>query len=484
MSILDTIHVSEPDDSNENTPKRSIADKLVDIAADRFEFNTSLEGDAFALPIAGPRVPLMLRGGGSLRGALAAAYLKDHGKAPTSQGLADAMLVLEGFALDADPVPLFQRVARIDDTVVIDLGRPGSAACIVITPEGWAVTDTPPAGVLFRRSKLTAPLPLPALPGDLGALRRLLHVDDSGWALIVGWLVAAFIADLPHPVLRLGGEQGASKSTTAKMLLGLIDPSPAPLRRSPRDDEELLHYMRTSHALAIDNVSAIPLWLSDALCRASTGDGIVKRQLYTDSDIVVYAFRRCVILTGIAVSAVQGDLIDRLVSVDLERIDEEHRRLDSAVTAEYEAVRPQVFAALLTMVSSVLRVAPQVKLSGLPRMADYAHILACIDDVYDLGAFDSYMRMYDTAFEDAIDGNLVAHAVVEFMTGRTEWTGTASELHEMMTPSMPPKGWPRTVHHFGNDLTRAQTILRAAGLEFARSRRAGGVREITLTRTR
>src|SRR5215471_21602661 len=33
------------------------------------------------------------------------------------------------------------------------------------------------------------------------------------------------------------------------------------------------------------NVSAVPDWLSDTLCRAVTGDGDVGRQLYTDAGL-------------------------------------------------------------------------------------------------------------------------------------------------------------------------------------------------------
>jgi hypothetical protein len=37
--------------------------------------------------------------------------------------------------------------------------------------------------------------------------------------------------------------------------------------------------------------------VSDTLCKAVTGDGIVERALHTDDDINIITFRRCVILT-------------------------------------------------------------------------------------------------------------------------------------------------------------------------------------------
>lgn len=60
--------------------------------------------------------------------------------------------------------------------------------------------------------------------------------------------------------------------------------------------------------VALDNVSLIEPWLSDALCRAVTGDGLVRRALYTNSDVSVLAFRRAVLLNGISLAGLRGDL--------------------------------------------------------------------------------------------------------------------------------------------------------------------------------
>ena len=76
-----------------------------------------------------------------------------------------------------------------------------------------------------------------------------------------------------------------------------------------------------SWVVALDNLSGIPPWLSDSLCRAVTGDGSVKRALYTDAGLSIVSFRRCVIVNGIDVGAVRPDLGERLAVVDLKRID-------------------------------------------------------------------------------------------------------------------------------------------------------------------
>ena len=101
----------------------------------------------------------------------------------------------------------------------------------------------------------------------------LLNVTADTWPLALGWELAGFVPDIPHPILLLGGQQGTGKSTAAKKLIGVLDPSPADLRSYPRDVETWAISAAGSWAVAIDNVSTIPDWLSDSLCKAVTGDG-------------------------------------------------------------------------------------------------------------------------------------------------------------------------------------------------------------------
>ena len=159
----------------------------------------------------GPAIALMFRGRDALRSKLAKSYRQRFGKTPTASALADALTTLEGEALDADPEAVAIRVAQLpsdgsDDLdgrtqtslsgVVLDLGD-ASGQAVVVTPNGYTVVERSP--VLFRRTALTGVLPVPAKAGDLNALRGLLNVTDESWPLVVGWLVAACIPDIPQP---------------------------------------------------------------------------------------------------------------------------------------------------------------------------------------------------------------------------------------------------------------------------------------------
>ena len=62
---------------------------------------------------------------------------------------------------------------------------------------------------------------------------------------------------LPHPILTLFGEQGTAKSTLTKRLVSLVDPSPVPVRKPPKDGEAWISAAQGSYVVGLDNLSSI-----------------------------------------------------------------------------------------------------------------------------------------------------------------------------------------------------------------------------------
>jgi hypothetical protein len=115
-------------------------------------------------------------------------------------------------------------------------------------------------------------LPIPTRGGSLDELRPFVNVaDEADWKLIVSWVVQALRPRGPYPVLVLHGEQGSAKSTTARVLRALVDPRTPAVRSMPRSDHDLMIAAQNAWLLALDNISHLPQWLSDALCRLATG---------------------------------------------------------------------------------------------------------------------------------------------------------------------------------------------------------------------
>lgn len=441
----------------------SAATQLTRIARDRYTFGVSDTGEPYALPVDGPRIVRMMRGGsGSLRAELASTFLEEHDTPPSQQALADALTALEGLALAAPPKALALRVADSHGALWLDLGDE-SGDVVKITAAGWNIVSEAP--ILHRRTALTAALPRPCEAGDVGALWSLLNVAPADRAVLLGFLVAALMPDLPHPILLITGEQGTGKSTGSKVIASVVDPSPVQLRKPPRDLDSWTTAAVGSHVVAVDNLSSLPDWLSDALCRASTGDGDVRRRLYTDGDLHVVSFRRVVVLNGIDLGAVRDDLADRLVTVDLQRIEDNRREPDADLTKRWEQVAPLILGGLLDLTAQVLDVLPGVHLERSPRMADFARVLAAVDRINGTDGMGRYRALAGELASDAVTSDPVLSALTSTVT--TPWEGVASDLLDLLAATLgdsrTPKGWPSGARALTSLLKRRAPSLRRVG---------------------
>ncbi len=444
-------------------PKLSVATRLVALAQDGYRFAETPAGEPFAVPLTGPRVVRMLRGGtDSLRAELADRYFQASGRAAPQQALADALLVLEGRARHGKAEPLALRVAQADGALWLDLGGEDARA-VRVDRDGWQVRESAP--VLFRRTALTGVLPEPASGGTLAELWALLNVAEVDRPVVAAVLVAMLLDNIPHPVVLLVGEQGSGKSTAALVLAGLLDPSPAQLRKAPRDVESWTTAAAGSWVVAVDNLSALPDWLSDALCRAVTGDGDVRRRLYSDGDLHVVAFRRCVLLNGIDLGAVRDDLADRLVTVGLDRIPDRTRRKDADLARQWAATHPRVLGAVLDLTVRVLWALPAVELPDPPRMADFAFVLAAVDAVLGTDGLARYRALAGELAADAASADPVLTAIAQRIT--SSFTGTAAELLTAITPTddgwRPGRDWPKSPRALTGLLRRRAPSLRRLG---------------------
>jgi hypothetical protein len=431
-----------------------------------------------------------------LRGWLTREFYQKHGKPPASQGMQDALSLLEARArFDSPESQVYARIAPHGDGIYIDLCNDKWEA-VEIRPQGWKVVQNPP--VRFCRSRGMQLLPIPVPGGSVAPLRDLINIGDArNWMLLLSWLVAALRPKGPYPVLVLLGEQGSAKSTTARLIRGLIDPAAASLRTPPREERDLMIAANNSWVMAFDNLSGLPQWLSDALCRLATGGGFATRELYTDTDEVILDLTRPVILNGIDHLTERPDLAERAIILQLPRIDEHARRDEAQLYADYERDRPQILGALFAAISAALARLPNIKLNRKPRLADFALWATAAEGELGFAPGD-FMRAYDgnraEAIQETLESDPVSAAIIELISRNKEpdffWAETTGELLKTLEPlayeAAKSPAWPKSPRALSGQLRRLVTFLREAGIEISlpdpRKRSSGGRRPLTITR--
>jgi SAM-dependent methyltransferase len=258
------------------------------------------------------------------------------------------------------------------------------------------------------------------------------------------------------------------KTTAGEVTSQVIDPSPVPRRKPPKDSEGWITAASGSWTVMLDNLSHIPPWFSDTLCRAATGEGDVRRRLYSDSDLQVFSFRRCVVITGISLGALQGDLGRRLILVDMEPMAEGEFREEPAMKAAFAAAHPRLLGALFDVAAKVLAVLPDTPPVGETSMASFARILKAFDTVTGEHTLDTYLAQSSGIQERVVEDDPFASALVSFVTERKTWTGTAGALATELEPDDAKKAlkdWPKTGVAVSGALRRVGASLRTVNVD-------------------
>jgi hypothetical protein len=475
------------DSKKSGKPKQ--ADLLIALAQGAELFHTA-NGTPFAdVKVGDHRETWNVRHKG-FRRWLARRFFKETGGAPSSEALQAALNVIEARAHFDGPLrEVWVRVGGQDGKIYIDLVDDTWRA-IEIAADGWHVIAEPP--VRFRRAAGMKPLPLPVSGGSINLLRRFLNVaHDEEFILAVAWLLACFRERGPYPVLLVNGEQGSAKSTFCALVRSLIDPNSAPLRALPREDRDLFIAANNGHVLAFDNVSGMQSWISDTLCRLSTGGGFAVRKLYSDTDEELFDASRPTILNGIDSVITRPDLADRAIFLALDPIADTERKPEHEILAAFEREQPLIIGALLDGIARGLRELPRTRLDRFPRMADFAKwAAACESAFWPAGTFAAaYRDNRADIVSDVLDADPVASAVIAFMEAQKGVvTQTASfllgALGEIVnTQQRKSKAWPDTPRALSSRLRRTAPFLRKAGIQIDFGGREGhtGKRLITLS---
>jgi hypothetical protein len=499
--------------ANDEPKKESQATRLIRMISG-VEFSHTPEGALFAsFSVKNHRETHAIRSK-AFRIYLQRRYHDETGSALGKNGISDALGVFEGRAVyDGPQKEVFCRIAQHGEAVYIDLGDPEWRA-IEVTPEGWSVVSEYP--VKFRRAKgmLELPVPIENDPDAERHFRECINVQtDEDFALVKAWVLGSLRPTGPYPVMWLKGPHGSAKTTTCKIFRQLLDPNQAAMRPLPKEERDFMIAASNSRLLALDNMSHLPDWASDSLCRITTGAGFATREMYSDTEETLFNVMCPVIINGIDEVMTRGDLIDRTVVVELAQIPEDDRLPETEFWPRFEQYRPGILGYFLNALQAAMSNIGSVKLDRLPRMADFALFVTAAEEA--LGWEPGYfLEIYDRNRAEAnsivLDASPVAQKLRTFLDQLTDdtyqriyqlegkweteegnsdvstWTGPAASLLRNLNKLLNDeerrqKSWPKDARSLSVALRRLVANLKADGLivHFCRESKA---RDIQISR--
>ncbi len=446
-------------------------------------------------------------------------YDTNFKSAPNAQAIIDARATLASRAqFDGQCRNVATRVGEREGQIYIDLGDPAWSV-VRICAGGWELIPYAQCPIRFRRPRGTKSMPTPVAGGSIGLLRKYMNATDDEWPLALAFVVQVLRGYGPCPVLVFRGEHGTGKTTDAKVIKELTDPSGVNIRSAPREIRDIIAATRNAHTLVFDNVSKIPDEISDAICCLSTGGGFGGRTLYTDYDEAVFTATRPVMLTSITEVVTRPDLLDRaiiispppfatsvvattpdIMTTDTTTADTTTEETDVVATdaeacreaekkfwAKFEQERALIFGAVLDALAYGLAHVDDVLLGVTTRMLDFAiWASACLPafGIEQKTFLDAYRDNRAGANEAALEASTISPYIVQLADG-AGWAGTARDLEQELKLLAGDRsrsaGFPRTPRGVRAALNRIQSNLRTLGIIVKYTREAKGVRTIYLS---
>jgi energy-coupling factor transporter ATP-binding protein EcfA2 len=465
--------------------RRNAADRLIDYVLSDPEF-LMFFNDQHGLPhalVGGQPIPL----GSRCYDWLARLMWEHEMTSVGGEALARAAQTLRSLAKYSSEVrELHTRSAWHDDILFVELD---AMKVLRVDANGWRLDAKPP--VLFRRFPNLKPLPTPQGGGNLDSLLEILPLRSGrDERLLLTYATCGLLPHIARPILLTTGAMGSGKSTLHRIIKRLIDPTtPETIRLDPRDALQ-----KASHCAVVlcDNLSHLSYWQVDSLCRWVTGEGDSKRVLYTDDDDFIVELKRLVLLNGVNPPADRSDFLDRCLCLELERIPDNKRKTEREIWATFDREHAKWLGCIFDLLSAAMRIKDGLRLPSLPRLADWGEWAAAVYEAAGWGAaafIEDWSRNVTAQQSSVLEGSTLAQVLLGFMSDRTEWAGTASELLNALTDAADAakvnisrdKSFPKAAHVLTRRLRELQPMLTAQGCEVSISRTMKGS-QVTLVK--
>ena len=428
-------------------------------------------------------------------------YYDSTGNAVGSDAVNAALTVLTAEATESGRFELSTRCAMDEHKrLLVDLANEKEEA-VVVEPGSWRrVTLLDP---WFRRYSHMMPMEVADQSGDLRAFVRYWRLKDpADEVLVVGYIGAMFVSEIPHAIFVAVGPKGSTKTSFQRWTRQLVDPSSLTDMTIGGQSKELVQQLAHHYAPLFDNVSKLQPWQADDLCRAATGSGFQKRALYTDDDDVVFQYTRGILINGINTPSQRGDFLDRAVILELARVPKGERLEEAMVKATMTMLLPRLRRTVLDSLATALTLLDQVRaeVHDLPRMADFAIWGEAFSRAVGYAPFEfynRYMNKVDETSAIALENDVIAELLFklfddpagsQYLTAKNEFEGTASTLLNALgklnedLKYVTPKELPASPDSFSRRLGELAADLGETGIKVIKKKTTGGKRKLIVQR--
>jgi len=458
--------------AKQKTSKPSQQEDLIDLALKNFTLFHSPNGEAYVKVVLNNCRRVMPLRSDECRKLLGFKYHQTYMKVAHRQSLDDAIQLLIGKAVFESPEEeVFVRTAPHNGNIIVDLSN-DKAQVVEISQGGWKIIDDPPVNFIRLSSQRPMPLPLPG--GTLNDFRPFINTETAeDFTMAISFLTFSLHPKGPYPVLALDSGGGSCKSTGARMMKSIVDPSLAVNFSKPKNLQNVFVNAANTWLVSYDNLSKIEPWFSDAICQLATGGSHGAKKLYTDADEFQIIVKRPIIIDGIGELIVRGDLARRAINVRMKNIEgTPELKTEEEIWNLFFLKQPYLLGWIFNAISAGLRNLNSVH-EHYSTMADFCRFIAAADkEIWTPGTFNkAYRSNMSKVGKQVIQADPVASSVMALMENNSDCKGTASDALRSLASFIQDKrllfskSWPQSANKLRGFLEKSESFLKKEGIE-------------------
>ena len=378
---------------------------------------------------------------------------------------------------------VYSRIAFKDRELYYDLGTT-DWKIVRVTGEEIDIIPYKNSLPIFRRTQTIAEQTIPKFDDRqaITKLTKLLHIPEKDRQIFEVHLVTLVLESVPIPIMGFTGEAGSLKTTKSATVKRIIDPNGTRKEDNctsfPTKNDDLVLQLYNRYLCAFDNVTRITQEVSDTLCRAITGANNQRRELYTNLDEVILAYKRKLVINGIVPNLDYPDLQDRIILYDKKHITENDRLTDEEFTIEFEKLLGFVLGNIFETLKQAINLYDTVKSQIRPktRLADFEIWGESISRALGYESNSFLTRYYEKLGENAIsaqDSHPIVTVIEHMLKDKAEYENSAlgclNDCRETANQigidvKSPYVKFPKAPNQISKELTIVAPVLQKLGI--------------------